>query len=278
MTLSESIKFHRVCFLLTILLLAVLYGSVVPDMVVEWYQNDNYSHGFLVPFIAGFFIYRQRESLAQSIAEPSFSGLAVILFALAQFTAGLLCREHFTHRSSLVVLLAGLVIYFFGGSIFRKTLVPISLLMFMVPLPQIVYNAATFPLRNLATRAAVGFMQLIGMTVIRDGNVIMLPNISLEVVEACSGIRSLLCLLTLSASYAFLLSADPVKRTLIILSAIPLAIFMNALRVIETGIMVHKWGAAMAQGLYHELAGMLVFALSMLFLFMFGKLLCRSQQ
>lgn len=276
MTLTESLKFHRVYFLVTIVLLLGLYRSVVPSMVVEWYRDDNYSHGFLVPLIAGFFLYRQREELAESNAVPSEYGLAVIVVALAQFVAASLSMELFTLRSSLIVLISGLVLCYFGTSIFRKMLLPLSLLMFMIPLPQILYNSLTFPLKTLATKVAVSFMKMIGMIVVREGNIIMLPNSSLEVVEACSGIRSLLCLLTLSTAYAFLLSADPLKRVLIILSAIPLAIFMNALRVIETGILVHMWGAEIAKGMYHELAGMLVFGLSMLLLFLFGRLLCGS--
>ena len=278
MTLIETIKCYRVYFVLTLLLLAGLYSSVIPDMVVVWYRDDNYSHGFFVPFIAGYFLYRHREELAASRIAPSNLGFPVIILALIQFTVASLCMEYFTLRSSLVVLIAGLVLYFFGTGIFKKAFFSIILLVFMVPLPQILYNAVSLPLKTLATKSAVGFMQVIGMTVMREGNIIMLPNATLEVVEACSGIRSLLSLLTLSTAYAFLLKTSPLKRMLIIIFAVPLAIFMNALRVIETGILVQKWGAVMAQGFYHGLAGIMVFMVSMLLLMLIGKLLCGTER
>jgi exosortase len=276
MTFSEAMKHYRIPLLLILFLVAGLYSSVIPDMALEWYRDDNYSHGFLVPIIAAYFLYRNREEVQHLAVAPSNLGLPVILLALLLLIVATLCTEYYTLRSSLVVLLAGLVLYLFGTGIFRKVSFSILFLIFMVPLPKLLYNTISLPLKLFVSKVAVGFMQLIGMTVVREGNIIMLPNSTLEVVGACSGIRSLLSLLTLSTAYAFLLPATPLKRLLIILSAVPLAIIMNAVRVVETGILVQQWGAAMAEGLVHELAGMAVFMLSLVLLIGFGRILCGS--
>lgn len=277
MTLAESIQRHKFQLLLALLLFAGLYSSIVPAMVMQWYGDDNYSHGFLVPFIAGYFLYQRLDELKKTEITPSNLGLAVIVLALAQLVVASLGMEYFTLRSSLVVLLAGMVIYFFGTGVFKLTRLPILYLFFMVPLPYIVYDALAFPLKLFVTKVSVGFLNLIGIVVLREGNIIMFPSTTLEVADACSGIRSLVSLMALSVAYAFLIRASTLKRLIIIVSAVPIAILTNALRVIVTGILAQYWGAKAAEGFFHEFAGMVVFALAMVMLVALGALLKRNE-
>jgi exosortase len=270
MVIFEYLKRNKAQLLLILLLTGGLYASIVAGMVQDWYHDSNYSHGFLIPLIAGYFLYRSREQLKTVEVAPCNFGLPVILFALALLVAASLATEYFTLRLSLVVLICGLVLYLFGTEAFRVTRLPILYLAFMVPLPYIVYNLFAFPLKLFVTRLSVVALRLIGITVLREGNVIMFPAVTLEVADACSGIRSVLSLLALSVAYAFFLPASPARRWLIVLAALPLAIFTNALRVILTGILVQHWGSAAAEGLFHEFTGIASFALALALLLALG--------
>lgn len=275
MTFAESIRHHRIHLLLALLLLAGLYSTIVPPMVMDWYRDDNYSHGFLVPVIAGYFLYQRWDELKEIRVTPSSAGLAVILLALAQLTVAWLGMEYFTLRSSLVVLIAGMTIYFFGTEVFKSARLPILYLFFMVPLPYIVYDLLAFPLKLFVSQSSVWILKMIGIAVVREGNIIMFPTTTLEVADACSGMRSLVSLLALAVAYAFFINSSPLKRWIIIISAIPIAILTNAMRVIGTGILAQFWGARAAEGFFHEFAGLAVFALAMVMLVGLGVILGR---
>jgi exosortase len=272
-TLSESLRQYRMQFLLALLFTAGLYRGVLPDMARQWYDDPNYSHGFIVPLIAAYFVYERRAEILKVAVEPWWPGLALLLLGLLQLVIGWLGTEFFTMRSSLVVTLAGMILFFFGKKLFRHMLLPLSYLLFMVPLPYIIYDMVAFPLKLFVTRASIAFLKLVGVVVMREGNVIMLPLTTLEVADACSGIRSLISLLALAVAYAFFLKITPLRRTLLILAAIPIAIFTNALRVIGTGLLAQYWGAQAAEGFFHEFAGMAVFVLAIVLLVSLGTCL-----
>lgn len=273
MTFSESLHRNRYELVLALLLVAGLFGTIVAGMAADWYHDDNYSHGFLVPLIAGYFLRERWNDLKAARVAPSGIGLAVIAFALLQLIIASLGNEYFTARSSLIVLIVGMVLYFFGADIFRITRMPLLYLLFMVPLPYIVYNALALPLKMFVSWVSVGFLKMIGLSVVREGNIIMFPSITLEVADACSGMRSLVSILALSTAYAFFLQVSHVKRWVIVVSSIIIAIATNALRVIITGILANYQGAAAAQGFFHEFAGMAVFTLAMAMLAGLGLLL-----
>ncbi|MGA2151783.1 MAG: exosortase A [Geobacteraceae bacterium] len=276
MSFAEAVKRYRLQLLILLLFLAGLYHSIVPQMVLQWYHDDNYSHGFIVPFISGYFLYTRRYELRGILVEPWWPGLLVLILGLVQLTIGWLGTEYFTMRSSLVVILAGITLYFFGKGVFRIVLLPLSYFLFMVPLPYIVYDAAAFPLKLFVAKVSVGFLKAIGVVVWREGNIIMFPSITLELADACSGIRSLMSLLALSVAYAFFSQRSSLKRCILILSALPIAIFTNSLRVIVTGILAQYWGARAAEGFFHEVAGMVVFALAMVMLVALGAVMRKT--
>lgn len=272
-TFSESLKQHRIQLFLALLFLALLYRGVIPDMALQWYEDSNYSHGFVVPLIAGYFVYERRRDILEAEVEPWWPGLALFVIGVLQLVVGWLGTEFFTMRSSLVVTLAGMTLFFFGKRLFRLMLLPLGYLLFMVPLPYIIYDMVAFPLKLFVTKASIAFLKLVGVVVVREGNVIMLPLTTLEVADACSGIRSLISLLALAVAYAFFMKISPLKRALLLISAIPIAISANALRVIGTGLLAQYWGAKAAEGFFHEFAGMAVFVVAVALLIAFGSLL-----
>ncbi|NVN97964.1 MAG: EpsI family protein [Geobacteraceae bacterium] len=273
MTFSETIQRYRLHLLGIILLLLCVYFSVLKGMVLQWYSDDNYSHGFLVPIISGYFLYDRRAAYKNTVVSPWRPGLAVIIFGLLQFILGYLATENFTMRLSFIVLLAGLVLYLFGRELFRQLLLPLGYLIMMVPLPYILYNMVAFPLKLFITRCSVALLQLFGIVVLREGNIIMFPATTLEVADACSGMRSIMSLLAMGIAIAFFIRMTPTKRTMLISFSIPVAIFTNMLRVVITGVLVHNFGAQVAEGLVHELSGLLVFVVAMAILVWIGSLL-----
>lgn len=258
---------------ITLILLAVLYAPVVPSMVGDWYNDPNYSHGFLVPLISAYFMWERREKLRAAVIVPSNFGLVVIIGSLSLLIFGFIGTEYFTMRSSLVFLLAGIVLYYFGWQVLRVLALPIGFLIFMVPLPYIVYDALAFPLKLLVTKFSVISLKSMGVIVWQEGNIIQFPETVLEVADACSGMRSMMSLLALSVAYAFFLEINAIKRFILVLLAIPIAIFTNMLRVIGTGFLAQYYGSAAAEGFFHEFAGLVVFGLAMVFLVLVGTIL-----
>jgi exosortase len=275
MTFNESLKQYRLQLMLVLPLLAWMYYRIVPGMVKQWYQDENYSHGFLVPIIAGYFVWQRWPDLKERLAKPDGLGLVVIVWGVFQLLVAWLGTEYFTMRTSLIVLLAGMTLFWFGREVLKGMALPLGYLIFMVPLPYIVYDMLAFPLKLFVTRVSVAFLKIVGVVVMREGNIIMFPSTTLEVADACSGIRSLISLLAIAVAYAFLMRTSTLRRCMIIVSAIPIAVATNALRVIVTGILAQWWGARAAEGFFHEFAGMAVFALAMVMLVAFGELLRR---
>jgi len=276
MTFAETVRTNRLYLLGVFLLLCALYWKIVPPMVQQWYNDENYSHGFIVPLISGYFLYTRWDQLKAAPVGRSLAGLIVIMYGLLQLMLGWLGTEYFSMRSSLVIILAGLVLYLFGTVVFRISLLSLAYLFFMIPIPYIVYDAVAFPLKIFVTKVSVLTMKAIGIVVMREGNIIIFPALTLEVADACSGIRSLISLLALAVAYAFYLRISPFRRVVLIFAAVPIAIFTNSARVIMTGILAQFWGAQAAEGFFHEFAGMVVFGLAMVLLVSLGALLSKG--
>jgi exosortase len=254
---------------------AWLYAPVVVKLVHDWANDDNYSHGFLIVPLALYFAWERREKLAQAASRPSVLGLAAIVGALALVIVGRLGAELFLTRISLIVMAAGAILFLHGWKHLRILAFPILLLLLMVPLPAIIFNQVAFPLQLLASKVGTVAIQACAVPVLREGNVIVLANTSLEVAEACSGIRSLVSLLTLGIVYGYFADPRPAVRTIIALSTIPIAIAANAARVAGTGVLAHYYGPEAAQGFFHTFSGWLVFVVAFMLLFLVVRILAR---
>ena len=250
-----------------------LYTPVVSKLVRHWALDENYSHGFLIVPLAAWFAWRQRERLRAARVRPAWVGLLVICGALALVIIGRLGAELFLTRISLIVMLAGVILFLHGWQHLRILAGPLLFLLLMVPLPAIVFNQIAFPLQLLASRLGTAGIQACAVPVLREGNVIVLADTSLEVAEACSGIRSLVSLLTLGILFGYFTDPRPWMRAVIALSTIPIAIAANAARVTGTGVLAHYYGPGAADGFFHTFSGWLVFVVAFLLLFVVARVL-----
>ena len=199
--------------------------------------------------------------------RPSNWGLLMILLSLCTLVVGVFGAELFLSRISLILLMAGILLFMCGAPTFRALLFPLLFLFLMVPIPSIVFSQITLPLQLLASKLSAGLLPLLGVPVLREGNIINLPAMPLEVADACSGIRSLLSLTTLAIMYGYLMEDRVSIRVILALASIPIAVAANALRIVGTGLLVQYWDPDKAQGFFHEFSGWLMFVFSLLVLF-----------
>lgn len=255
------------------LLLAPMYWRIAVKLVSDWYDIPDYSHGFLVPFFALFLLWDKRFKLRQMRVSPSWAGVALVLLGVLTLFFGVYGAELFLSRISFILIISGLVWTLCGREILREIAFPLAVLMLAIPFPEIVFNQITFPLQLLASRAASALLPLLGVPVFREGNVIQLPVMKLEVAEACSGIRSLMSLFTLAVFYGYFLEQTSTRRWIMALASIPIAVCANALRIVGTGLCVQYWDPSKAEGFFHEFSGWVMFVISLTCLYVLHRIL-----
>ncbi len=250
----------QLCLLLV--LTGVLYHRIITNLAAQWYNDPNWSHGFLVPVFCIYVAWRSRDQIKTLSLKPNWLGLIVVLGAMCILVLGVLGAENFLSRASLIFAGGGLLILFGGWSLFRTVLFPWALLFLMIPLPTIVFNQIALPLQFLAARLGSSLLYLAGVPVLREGNIIHLPSLSLDVAEACSGLRSLMSLITLGIFYGYFQEPTLWRRVLLVLSSIPIAIAANGLRIMGSGLLGEYWSPEKAEGFFHAFSGVAVFAVS----------------
>ncbi len=248
-------------------LLLWLYGPTLARLVLQWWRDPNFSHGFFVPLFSAFVVWQERSRLLRMPPRPSWPGLLILACALATLIVGQMGAELFLSRSSLILALAGLTILFLGWNFIRALFFPWAFLVLMVPIPSVIFNQITFPLQLQASRVAAFVLPLFGVPILREGNVINLPSMALEVAEACSGIRSLMSLVTLAIIYGYLLEKRLWVRWVLALASVPIAIAANSVPIIGTGLLVQYWDADKAEGYFHASWGWIIFVVSLLLLY-----------
>jgi len=240
-------------------LLAGLYAGILRDLARQWWDDANYAHGFLVPIFSGFLVWQRRKQLAALPADGSWIGLPVLLAGVGALLLGEIGAELFLMRSSLIVMLVGLVLFHLGRASFRVLAFPLFFLFFMVPLPATLFYAVAFPLQNLAARSAAWMLDALGVPVLLDGNVIHLTKLSLGVAEACSGIRSLISLLSVAVAWAAVTLPGIFAMAVFVAAVVPITILANGVRVVITGLIGQWFGVEYAEGFFHTLSGWLAF-------------------
>ena len=261
-------------------LVALIYDRVLAKLVIDWWQIPDNSHGFLVPLFAGYLAWSRRETILKTRLKPAWSGVLVIALGLMVLLVGDLGAELFLSRLSFVILLTGMTICFGGWALFGELRFSILVLLLAIPVPAIVLNHITLPLQMLASKVASATLPLFGVPVLRDGNVIRLPVMDLEVAEACSGIRSLVSLLAMALFYGYFVERSNLRRLFLVLLSVPIAIAANALRIVGTGLCVQYWDPEKAMGFFHEFSGWVVFLASLTCLFLLQRLMsliCRAR-
>ena len=253
------------------LLLISIYYRIVAKLVFDWYSFPDYSHGFLVPVFAGFLLWDRRDAIRRAKLEPSWRGVPLILLGIMAVFFGVYGAELFLSRISLVLIVAGLIWTLLGRDVLRAVRFPLAVLLLAIPFPAIIFNQITFPLQLLASKLASNLLPLLGVPVFREGNVIQLPAMKLEVAEACSGIRSLMSLFTLAVFYGYFLEKTTVRRWILALASIPIAVAANALRIVGTGLCVQYWDPSKGEGFFHEFSGWVMFVISLSFLYLLHR-------
>lgn len=252
-----------------------LYYPFLSTLVRDWDTNDNYSQGYFIPFVAGFMVWWIRDDLAKIELKPSNWGILLIALGLAQLFIAKVGSEFFLQRTSMIVVLYGISFFLFGRSFTKAVWLPIAYLIFMIPLPAIIWNRIAFPMQLFASSMTEDVVRLIGIPILREGNVLHLTQTSLEVVDACSGLRSLVNILGLAAGLGFLLNKEAWKRAVLFLSAFPIAIVVNIIRLTGTAALASLYGGDVAKGFLHDFSGWVVFVAGIALLLMTQSMLSK---
>ena len=251
------------------------YAPVLLALVRQWGDDPDMSHGFFVPVVAAYIVWQRREELLAMRAEPNWWGLAVVAWGAVQLWLGTLAVELFLTRTAFVITLIGAVWLLCGTRILRALAFPLLLCFFMVPIPAVIYNSLTFKLQLVASSLAEHALDILSVPVLREGNVLVLPNQTLSVVEACSGIRSLLSLTFLSLVYGYFFETKRWIRFALFLATIPIAIVANGSRVTLAGVLT-QIKPELAEGAYHEASGWVIFMVALAILMVFHQVILRT--
>ena len=246
----------------------LFYQHTVSTLFYDWKTNPNFSHGFLIPFIAVYMGWCKKEELASIEAKPSRWGILILLAGMGLHVLGTLGAELFILRCSLILTLVGVIVFVYGFAMLKALWIPAAYLFLMIPLPSIIWNKIAFPLQLFAARMSAEVIQLIGIPVFREGNILHLSNTSLEVVDACSGLRSLTSLIALSGIFAFLAPLSAVKKSILFFSAVPVAVVVNVIRLSITAAMAYWISPETAHGFLHDISGLIIFGLALILIYL----------
>ena len=255
--------------MLICLLVVAVYYQVLSKLVTDWWTIPDFSHGFLVPFFAAFLIWEKRQTVLGVALAPVWSGIAVIALGLMVLLLGVYGSELFLSRISLIILLAGLTLSFGGWQLLRNCASRCWFCCWPSRFPPFSSTRSPFRSRFWPPRLASDLLPYFGVPVLREGNIIQLPLMKLEVAEACSGIRSLMSLFTLAVFYGYFMEKSNRRRVVIVLASIPIAIAANAVRILGTGLCVQYWDPDKAMGFFHEFSGWVIFLVSLTCLYTF---------
>jgi exosortase len=250
-----------------VLIFFFLFHKAIAKLVSDWSSDPNFSHGFLIPFVALYMVWYKKDEITQLDCNPSNTGLLIVFLGMALHVAGNIGSELFTMRFSMIVTLAGIIVYLYGWPVLRTVLVPVAYLIMMIPIPAIIWNKIAFPLQLFSAGLSSRAIALLGIPVFREGNILHLANTSLEVIDACSGLRSLTSLLALTGAFAFLAPLRTTEKWILFFSAIPIAVAVNVIRLTITGAMAAWISPDTAHGFLHDMSGLIIFGAALLLVY-----------
>ena len=226
----------------------------------RWFARDSYySHGILIPFVTAFLIWQKRDVLKKIKPETSPWGLRLFFLGIAIHLLSALFRVYFSSGFSLIIVLFGLTLHFYGSKAFKEVFFPISFLAFMIPLPMLVITNLSFRLKIFATQIAVGALNNMGLFCVQHGSTIVMRHAYVVVEDACSGLRSLITLMALGSLFAYWMKSSFLKKAILFVSTIPIAVITNVGRIIFLSFVSEIWGTQRAMGPIHEASGIIIF-------------------
>lgn len=258
------------------LAIILLYFPFLQTLLTDWERNDDYSHGYFVPVIIGYMIFSLRKDLRQIPLRPNIGGLILILCGLMMLLAAKIGAEFFLQRFSLILVLLGVVNFLCGSGYLNKLAVPILYLIFMIPMPAIIWNTISFPMQLFGSFLTEKVIYLIGIPVYREGNVLHLAETTLEVVAACSGLRSLVIMFALSSLLVWMSELTPGRKWILFFTAAPVAIIANIIRLTVTAILASEYGSEIAHGFLHDFSGLVTFVVGLLILLLVNKTISKA--
>jgi len=249
-------------------LLSAAYLPTFIWMWDRWFAKESYyGHGILIPLVSLYFIWQRKDALRQAGTSGRISGLIIVAVGLLIHLICAMLKIYFISGFSFVFVLYGLVLFFFGKEVSKILAFPIFFLLAMVPLPLVLIGNLTVKLKLLAAQCATFILNRIGFPSIRDGGIIRMPSSYIIVGTPCSGLRSLISLLTLGLIFAYAAKTSYLKRGLLFLSSVPIAIASNVVRIIMLAVVNDLYGEKVALGFFHDFSGFLVFAFAFIGLF-----------
>ncbi|MBU1340620.1 MAG: exosortase/archaeosortase family protein [Proteobacteria bacterium] len=250
-----------------VLIFFFLYYKAIAKLISDWSIDPNFSHGFLIPFVALYMVWYKKNEISQIPHESSKTGIIIIILGMLIHIAGNVGSELFLMRFSMIITLSGIIMYYYGVKMFRELMVPVAYLIMMIPIPSIIWNKIAFPLQLFSANLSSHTISLLNIPVFREGNILHLANTSLEVIDACSGIRSLTSLLALTGVFAFLAPLGLFKKWILFFSAIPIAVAVNVIRLTITGAMAAWISPETAHGFLHDMSGLIIFGAALILVY-----------
>jgi exosortase D (VPLPA-CTERM-specific) len=257
------------------LVVTIAFRGALLELVRRWTTQEEYSHGFLIPLVTAWLLWARRDALLASIGRPAWTGPFLILLAMIMQVLGALSAIFILSQLAFIVALLGIILAVGGFSLLRAALFPVIFLIFAIPLPYFIDANLSLQLQLISSQLGVFFIRLFQIPVYLEGNVIDLGGYKLQVVDACSGLRYLFPLLSLSCLAAYLFNAPIWQRALVLFSSIPITILMNGFRIGMVGVTVDRWGTQMAEGALHFFEGWIIFVASAVLLTLEIYLLAR---
>lgn len=240
----------------------------------RWFAADSYySHGILIPFVSAYLIWQKRTELAKTQKARSGWGLPLILMGMLAHAFGSLMRVYFISGFSMLLVLVGLILFLYGSQVFKKIMFPVLFLAFMIPVPMVLVTSISFKMKIFAAKIAATVLNNSGIPAVRDGSLIRMRHAQVVVDDVCSGLRSLISLLALGSIFAYWMKSTMGRRLVLFLTAIPIAIITNVMRVVFLSYVAEIWGVEIASGVLHDVSGFLVFALAFVLLYVMVRIL-----
>jgi len=240
----------------------------------RWYARDSYySHGILIPVVSIILIWQMRWELAKIKKSSSGWGLPLIITGMAVHVFGVLMRVYFVSGFSMLLVLVGLILFFYGKAVFKKIMFPVLFLVFMIPVPLVIIVNISFKMKIFAAKIAAIVLNSSGIPAVREGSLIRMRHTQVVVDDVCSGLRSLISLMALGSIFAYWMKATLGRKLALFLTAIPIAVITNVLRIIFLACVAEIWGVKIAGGFLHDASGFLVFAGAFVLLYVMARVI-----